>query len=112
MKKRFNALAVAGETVSDEVCVVYLLANLPDSYNVLVTTLEANAEVPKLEIVSNISFKRDERGSSTNENAMPSHTMPCRPKPKYINGKKGHIQWHCKVRSIFRVRRGEKPLKK
>ena len=52
MTELFDALAVAGEMVSDEDRVVYLLASLPDSYNVLVTALEANAEVPKLEVVS------------------------------------------------------------
>lgn len=44
----FDALSVAGETVSEEDRVVYLLASLPESYNVLVTALEASKEVPKL----------------------------------------------------------------
>ena len=52
MTELFDALTVAGETVSDEDRVVYVLASLPDSYNVLVTALEANAEVPKIEVVT------------------------------------------------------------
>ena len=48
----FDALSVAGETISEEDRVVYLLASLPETYNVLVTTLEAHADVPKLEVVS------------------------------------------------------------
>ena len=35
----FNSFCIAGETASEEDRVVYLLASLPDSYNVLVTAL-------------------------------------------------------------------------
>ena len=48
----FDFLLVTGETVSEEDHVVYFLASLPESYNVLVTALEANEEVPKLEVVT------------------------------------------------------------
>ena len=40
MTELFDFLSVAGETVSEEDRVVYLLASLPESYNVLVTALE------------------------------------------------------------------------
>ena len=40
-----------GETISEEDRVVYLLASFPESYNVLVTALEASAEVPRLAVV-------------------------------------------------------------
>ena len=36
MTELFDALSVAGETVSEEDRVVYLLASLPESYSVLV----------------------------------------------------------------------------
>ena len=49
MTEIFNELAVIGE---DEDCVVYLLASLPESFNTLVTALEANADVPSMEIVT------------------------------------------------------------
>ncbi len=52
MTEIFDALTVAGETVSEEDRVVYLLASLPESYNVLVTALEASEKVPKLEVVT------------------------------------------------------------
>ena len=52
MTELFDALSVAGETVSEEDRVVYLLASLPESYSVLVTALEANVDVPKLEVVT------------------------------------------------------------
>ena len=51
MTELFDWLSVAGETVSEEDQVVYLLASLPDDYNVLMTALEANEDVPKLEVV-------------------------------------------------------------
>lgn len=47
----FNALSVVGDTITDEDRVVHLLASLPDSYSVLVTALEASAEVPSMEVV-------------------------------------------------------------
>ena len=46
-----DELSVIGETISEEDCVVYLLASFPESYNVLVTALEASAEVPRLAVV-------------------------------------------------------------
>ena len=52
MTELFDALTVAGETVSEVDRVVYLLASLPDTYNVLVTALEANEDVPRLEVVT------------------------------------------------------------
>ena len=52
MIELFDALFVAGETVKEEDRVVYLLASLPESYNVLVTALEVNEDVPKLEVVT------------------------------------------------------------
>ena len=46
MTEIFESLSVVGDPVSDEDRVVYLLASLPDSYNMLVTALEANQDVP------------------------------------------------------------------
>ena len=48
----FDSLAAVGDPVKEEDRVVHLLASLPDSYGMLVTALEANAEVPKMEIVT------------------------------------------------------------
>ena len=79
MTELFDLLSVAGETVSEEDRVVYLLASLPDDYNVLVTALEANEDVPKLEVITERilhqkrkSKDRNEASSST-ERAMTSH---------------------------------------
>ena len=52
MTELFDALSIAGETVSEEDRVVYLLASQPESYRVLMTALEANEDAPKLEVVT------------------------------------------------------------
>ena len=52
MTEVFDALSVISDPISEEDRVVYLLASLPESYSMLVTALEANAEVPKMELVT------------------------------------------------------------
>ena len=53
MTEIFDELAVIAEPISDEDKVVYLLANLPPCYDVLVTTLESGSDtVPALESVT------------------------------------------------------------
>ena len=52
MTELFDSLAVAGEDVSEKDRLVYLLESLPEFYNILVTALEANEDVPKLEVVT------------------------------------------------------------
>ena len=47
----FNELSVFGDNIDDKDEVVYLLASLPDSYEMLITALEANTEVPNMETV-------------------------------------------------------------
>ena len=57
----FDALSVAGETVSEDDRVVYLLASLLESYSVLVTALEANETVPKLEVVTECILHQEQK---------------------------------------------------
>ncbi len=53
MTEIFEALAVIGDAVSEEDRTVHLLASLPESFNVLVTALEAQSEnVPKWAVVT------------------------------------------------------------
>lgn len=49
MTELFTELAVIGDSIDDDDRVIYLLASLPESFNVLVTALEASSEVPKME---------------------------------------------------------------
>ena len=46
MIKLFDALSVAGEAVKED----WVVCRLPESYNVLMTAIEANKDVPKLEV--------------------------------------------------------------
>ena len=59
--------SVAGETIKEEDRVVYLLASLPESYNVLVTALEANEDVPKLEVVTERILHQERKFNNRSE---------------------------------------------
>ena len=48
----FDELAIIGDPLDDESKVVHVLASLPESYDMLVTALEAGSDVPKLEVVT------------------------------------------------------------
>lgn len=53
MTEIFENLSVIDDPVSDEDRVVHLLASLPDSFEMLVTALEANSEtIPRMEVVT------------------------------------------------------------
>ena len=47
MTELFNELIAVGDAISEEDCVIYLLASLSDSFGALVTALEANEDIPK-----------------------------------------------------------------
>ena len=102
MTEVFDALSVVGDPVSEEDRVVHLLASLPDSYNMLVTALETNAEVPKMELVTERLLheerKMKDRKStdSSYEKAM-TVKQPFRKGPKCHHcGKFGHIKRNCR----------------
>ena len=62
MTEIFAKLAVISEPISDEDKVMYLLANLPPSYNVLVTVLESGSDtVPALETVTEWLLKEEQK---------------------------------------------------
>ena len=100
MVELFDALSVAGETIKEEDRVVYLLASLPESYNVLVTALEANEDVPKLEVLTERilhqerKFNNRSEASSTKESA---YDLACsfRGRACFHCGKPGHIRKNC-----------------
>lgn len=72
MTEVLDELSVVDEPVKEEDRVVYLLASLPDEYSVLVTALEANADVPKLEVVTERLFHEEKklRSRSAQPNEM------------------------------------------
>ena len=62
MTEIFDELAVVAEPVSEEDKVVYLLAGLPENYDVLVTTLESGSDtVPPLESVTERLLKEEQK---------------------------------------------------
>lgn len=48
----FDSLSIIRNPVSEEDHVVYLLASLPDSYNTLVTVLQASKDIPKMKVTA------------------------------------------------------------
>lgn len=78
MTEIFDSLSVAGETISEEVRVVYLLASLPQSYNVLVTALEANEDVPKLAVVTERILHQERKDKSKAPSSTESAMTSCK----------------------------------
>lgn len=52
MMEIFQELSIIGDPIEEEDRVVHLLASLPESFDVLVTALEASVEVPSIETVT------------------------------------------------------------
>ena len=102
MTEVFDALSVVGDPVSEEDRVVHLLASLPESYNMLVTALEANAEVPKMELVTERLLHeerkmKDRKGTDTSCDKAMTAKQPFKRGPKcHYCGKFGHIKRNCR----------------
>ena len=99
MTELFDSLAVAGEDVSEEDRVVYLLASLPESYNVLVTALEANEDVPKLEVVTERILHQERKSKEKGQNGdgvlITRRYFKTKTKCHYC-GRMGHIKKFCR----------------
>ncbi len=101
MTEVFDALSVIGDPMEEENRVIHLFAGLPESFNMLVTALEANSDVPTLETVTERLLheerKRKDRGdggtSREREKAMvstPRRLLKC-----HHCGRVGHIKRNC-----------------
>ena len=115
MMEIFEELSVIGDPMEEEDRVVHLLASLPDSYEMLVTALEANVEVPKIETVTerllNEERKLKERieerhaidRSNVNDALAARDERYQRAPPKCYNCQKvGHIARYCNEDTIRR----------
>ena len=109
MTELFNELAVVGDEIQEEDRVVYLLASLPESFNTLVTALEAHEDVPKMEIVTERLLHAERKRKETagviefsEERALATkrrfdHQYRRGPQCHYCK-KFGHIQKNCMER--------------
>ena len=90
-----DELSAIGEPVNDEDRVVYILASLPESYNVLVTALEASAEVPPLAVVTERLLHHEEK---VNQSGLQEGALTTRAKRRticYFCKKAGHVKRNC-----------------
>ena len=96
MTELFEGLSVIGDPVKEEDRVVHLLASLPESFNMLVTALEANTDVPSMDVVTE-RLLHEERKLKDREGSGLSHenAMTSRFKRKSVEcfhcGKPGHL---------------------
>ena len=102
MTEVFDSLSVVGDPIAEEDRVVHLLASLPESYNMLVTALEASVEVPKLELVTE-RLLHEERKLRDREGATAGSVKAMTVKQPYKKGPKchyckrfGHIRRNCR----------------
>ena len=103
MTEIFESLAVIGDPVFEEDRVVQILAGLPESFNMLVTALEANPEVPSMKTVTE-RLLHEEWKIKGWEETVTRHTkamMACNSfeqKKKFTChycGKPGHFKCNC-----------------
>ena len=103
MTEIFSELAVIGAAMEDDDKVVTLLASLPESYDMLVTALEASAEVPQIEVVIERLLYEERKSSECEKSPTPSCTVMITSDQKgnkkfkcHHCGKLGHIRRFCK----------------
>ena len=87
-----DELSEIGEAVSEEDRVVYLLASLPESYNVQVTALESSIEVLWFDVVNECLLHHEAKRQQTDptEGALATHVKRC-----YYCKRPGHFKRDC-----------------
>ena len=107
MLEIYEELSVIGEPLDETDKVIYLLSSLPESYSTLVTALEANEAVPKIEMVTERLFHEESKiklKSSEKDKAFLSNRksygkdMVC-----YQCGKPGHIKRFCREKPQYSI---------
>ena len=101
--------------MEEEDKVVTLLASLPDSFNMLVTALEANAGVPSMEVVTERLFHEDrkanERETASSEKLFLGKKSKKKGPQCHGCGKFGHIRRYCKELDKNKHTKESKPEK-
>ena len=102
MTETFDELSVIGDSLNEEDRVVHLLANLPESYDMLVTALEASQDVPKWILVTERLLyeenkMRKKQTGDAKSKAMTSKHHINKKGPKCFHcGKFGHLKRNCR----------------
>ena len=96
MTEIFIESAVIGVPIDKEDKAVTLLASLPETYNVLVTALEASIEVPQMEVVTEHLLYEEKKPPKTCGKVMAAMQSDKRPPKCHYCGKRGHIKHFCK----------------
>ena len=94
----FEELAVIGDPLEEEDQVVFLLASLPESFDILVTALEVNADVPKMDVVRERLLHEEhkqERGEDGQDQSKALASFSHDKVKCYNCGKPGHIKGYC-----------------
>jgi hypothetical protein len=99
MTEIFQELSVIGDPIEEEDRVVHILASLPEEFDMLVTALESNKDVPDLETVTERIMHEERKlkeksGSDKRSNPKALHVMgkPRRNQPQKFKGE----CWYCK----------------
>ncbi len=94
----FEELAVVGNPIEEEDKAVHLLASLPESYSMLVTALEANPEVPKMEVVTERLLHEERKQKDKEGSAGPFKALIGSGKPVrcFHCNKMGHAKKNCR----------------
>ncbi len=101
MIELFNELSLVGDKINED-RVVYLLASLPDLFNTLVIALEANEEVPKMNVVTErLLYTERKQKDRTSDVSRDDKILATKSRgPKCFHCKKfGHIQRNCPDRT-------------
>ena len=96
----FDSLSVVGHVIEEEDRVVHILASLPESYQMLVTALEANPEVPQLEVVTErILHEEKKLKEKSGQRRPPEDALLVRSRSGgpvcFYCGQTGHIKKFC-----------------
>ena len=95
----FNELAVVGDVIEEEDKVVHLLASLPDSFNILVTALEASENVPRMDVVLEKIRQQELKVTSVSSGETEKVLLSQSSKPKHRHDfpkkKSGPKCYHC-----------------